>query len=278
MKTIVTHLSPDIDAIASVWLIHRYLPGWEEAAVELVSAGFTLNNMPPDKDKNILHVDTGMGTFDHHHTSDFTSATRLIFDDLRKKGHIGDDEAEAIERVVDVVTRYDHFKETELDSPDDDIHIFSVAYAVLGLRKDLRYGQHLIEISEEMLDGILQYMKGKVHAEHIIKKGHTCTTHWGKTLFVETDNDGATRAAQIKGFDLVVRYSPSYKNVSIKLHPRVRKTLKKLEKALVPGDTGAFWFYHASGHMLLNASTRDTRHMVTKYTLAEIVEIVKGIR
>ncbi|MDO8657462.1 MAG: hypothetical protein Q7K55_01880 [Candidatus Levybacteria bacterium] len=43
MKIIVTHNSPDLDAIASVWLIKRFLPGWNEAEVKFVSAGERLN-------------------------------------------------------------------------------------------------------------------------------------------------------------------------------------------------------------------------------------------
>ena len=39
MKIVVTHTAPDWDAIGSVWLIKRYLPGWQDAKVEFVPAG-----------------------------------------------------------------------------------------------------------------------------------------------------------------------------------------------------------------------------------------------
>lgn len=39
MKLIVTHHSPDLDAITSIWLIKRFLPGWEKARVQFVPAG-----------------------------------------------------------------------------------------------------------------------------------------------------------------------------------------------------------------------------------------------
>ncbi len=44
MKIIVTHSSPDMDAITSVWLIRKYLPGWENSIVKFVPAGERLNN------------------------------------------------------------------------------------------------------------------------------------------------------------------------------------------------------------------------------------------
>ena len=39
MKIVVTHTSPDMDAITSVWLIKKFLPGWETATVRFVPAG-----------------------------------------------------------------------------------------------------------------------------------------------------------------------------------------------------------------------------------------------
>lgn len=39
MKIIVTHSSPDLDAITSVWLIKKFLQGWENASVQFVPAG-----------------------------------------------------------------------------------------------------------------------------------------------------------------------------------------------------------------------------------------------
>ena len=39
MKIIVTHSSPDWDAIGSVWVIKRLLPGWTDADVQFIPAG-----------------------------------------------------------------------------------------------------------------------------------------------------------------------------------------------------------------------------------------------
>src|SRR5216683_3047798 len=87
MKIIVTHASPDWDAITSVWLIKKYLSGWQDAAVEFVPAGERLKNYelyPPGHkritnygdnpiekigDDEVIHVDTGLGPLDHHQTS-----------------------------------------------------------------------------------------------------------------------------------------------------------------------------------------------------------------
>ena len=45
MKIIVTHASPDMDAITSVWLIRKFLPGWEDAKIQFVPAGERIGNI-----------------------------------------------------------------------------------------------------------------------------------------------------------------------------------------------------------------------------------------
>ncbi len=275
MKRIVTHHSPDIDALGAVWLIHTYLPRWKEATVEFVSSGRTLNDEPVDSDPLTIHVDTGMGRFDHHETAQFTSATRLVFDMLVEENHIRESDREAVERIVDVVTRYDHFQEVMLSDADDDMHIFSLAYIIYSLRIDpTRYSQ-LIEITEIALSGILQFMKSKIHAERIIEKGHTIQTTWGKTLVLETDNDRAVKVAFMKGYDMVVRFSPHYGNVAIRLHPSNTQNLENLYNKIKSRDPEAQWFYHASGRMLLNASTRDTKHKVTCLSMQDILGFIE---
>src|SRR3989344_8330959 len=76
MKTIVTHMAPDVDAITSVWLLKRFLSGWNEAQVKFVPAGKTLDNQIADSDPEIWHVDTGMGILDHHQTDEDTCAAK----------------------------------------------------------------------------------------------------------------------------------------------------------------------------------------------------------
>ena len=82
MKIVVTHTSPDMDAITSVWYIQRFFPGWENAEVRFVPAGSRLGNLTEDQalkitdpiesinGNEVIQVDTGLGPLDHHQTSD----------------------------------------------------------------------------------------------------------------------------------------------------------------------------------------------------------------
>src|SRR3989344_1772453 len=120
MKIIVTHSSPDMDAITSVWLIRKFLQGWENATVKFVPAGERLARGPvapssripspsvagslraldgtpssratPRSDAiegigedEVIHVDTGLGPLDHHQTADDkVCGASLTFDYVKR--------------------------------------------------------------------------------------------------------------------------------------------------------------------------------------------------
>ncbi|PIP64831.1 hypothetical protein COW96_00400, partial [Candidatus Roizmanbacteria bacterium CG22_combo_CG10-13_8_21_14_all_33_16] len=44
MKIIVTHLTPDLDAITACWLVKNFMPGWKNAEIITIPAGTTYQN------------------------------------------------------------------------------------------------------------------------------------------------------------------------------------------------------------------------------------------
>src|SRR5262245_2695906 len=139
MKVIVAHLSPDWDAISSVWLIKKFLSGWQEAQIKFVPAGQRYGRGPvaphprstssaspagahrgtpsratPPVIENIdgdevIHVDTGLGPLDHHQTQDNqVSAASLTWDyvreELKKAGDtLTKEHEEAVSRVIKII-------------------------------------------------------------------------------------------------------------------------------------------------------------------------------
>ena len=59
MRFIVTHTSPDMDAITSVWLIRKFLPGWEDAQLKFVPAGERIGGEP--KGQSFAHAIENIG-------------------------------------------------------------------------------------------------------------------------------------------------------------------------------------------------------------------------
>jgi len=130
MKTIVTHIGPDLDAITSVWLVKTFLPGWEEAALAFVPAGNTLEGKPPDDTPEILHVDTGFGKYDHHQSDADTCASLLVYEEVKKE-HGADP---ALERLLHQVNDVDHFREVFYPEPTADVWDFGLVSQIDGWR------------------------------------------------------------------------------------------------------------------------------------------------
>ena len=105
-KTIVTHINPDLDAITSVWLLVRFGgTDFRDASFSFVPAGERLGK----EDEQVVHVDTGLGKFDHHQQDrgrEDTSASKLIYEWLIDEGKIK--KSEALSRMVGLVNQFDH--------------------------------------------------------------------------------------------------------------------------------------------------------------------------
>ncbi|OGK28723.1 hypothetical protein A3D06_01460 [Candidatus Roizmanbacteria bacterium RIFCSPHIGHO2_02_FULL_40_9] len=280
MNLLVTHISPDIDAVASCWLIRKYYPGWQDAQLEFVPAGGTLNKAYPDNNSEIIHVDTGMGMFDHHQSPDRTSAAEKVFLFLKEEKSIPHNDLDALLRIVEVIVSVDHFEEIFLDQPDADIHDFNL-YALLngiGLKDRLRSDKKVIEFGESALDALLINIKNKIHAEKTIAEGHSFKTYLGKTLAIESENDECIKLAMKKGFDMVIRKSRKQSYVRIKLHPKVKSSLKKIYLVIKKADPDATWFYHSSGKMLLNGSSKKPDSVPSHLSLDEVIRLVTSIK
>lgn len=275
MKTIVTHIGPDLDAITAIWLVKVFFPGWEEAALAFVPAGKTLKDLPPDDNPEIIHVDTGFGKFDHHQTDEDTCAAKLIYDEIKdNKG-----ENVPLARLVAVVNDIDHFREVDYPNPTADYWEFLAPSLIDGWR--LIYGEDplkIVHLGMEVLDSVYKIFQNKVWAEReIAEKGIEFMTRWGKALGVETTNDEVVHLGQKMGYNMVVRKDTKKGYLRVKALPRPEIDLEPLYNQLKADEPEATWFLHASHHMVLNGSTKNPEMKPTSKSLSEILEIIKKI-
>lgn len=277
MKIIVTHLSPDLDAIASTWLIKKYLTGWDKAHIELVPAGSTLNGNLPDADKNIIHVDTGLGKFDHHQTNKYTSATKLVYEHLIDNHLVDENEIKPLETVVDYVNTTDHFGEVFYPEADSDRYDFMIRQLIDGLKVINRDQIVLFETVFQLLNASLVVFKNKENAKEEIKKGFVFHSYLGKSLAIETKNEETIKLALKRGFSLVIRRNPEAGFTRIKTLPDDKLTLKPVYEEIIKKDKKGSWFFHVSGHMLLNGSSGNPKLIPTSLSLNQIIEIVKNV-
>lgn len=284
MKTIVTHIAPDVDAVTSVWLLRRFLPGWKDAELAFVPAGKTLNDEPADSNPDIHHVDTGMGMLDHHQTDEDTCAARRTHEYIAKSqktafGTHGYKE-EALIRLLDVVNDIDHFREVYYPNADSDIYELGFVSILDGWKLLFSQDDHKIaEMGLVILDGIYKSFQNKLWAQHELDtKGVGFETTWGKGIGVETINDEVMKLSQRQGYVVAVRKDPKKGFVRIKGMPGSPVDFTLVCEELKKRDSQATWFLHASRRMLLNGSSKNPDSRPTTLTLKEVIEILKGSR
>ena len=302
MKIIVTHTSPDWDAITSVWLLKKYLAGWQDAQVRFVPAGNRLKGQPKAseikyRDENpiekvgedeIIHVDTGMLPLDHHQVYDTTiSAASLTWDYVRERisraSHLTKEHEEAVSRIVAVVVATDHFKEVFWPEAANDRYEFSFLGLLDGLKlikpnQDTEY----VEFGILCLNALTAQFENRIWAEREIKeKGVTFETKYGKGIGFETVNDTVLKLSQKMGYVIVIRKDPRKGYVRIKTLPQQGKNkgadLTPVYNQLSKMDPDATWFLHVSKKMLLNGSPKNPKMRPTKLTLKEIIKVVEKV-
>jgi hypothetical protein len=301
MKIIVTHMSPDWDAISSVWLIKKYLSGWQEAEVKFVPAGQKLKNQeaivknhgenPIEimREDEVIHVDTGLGPLDHHQTQDAAvSAASLTWDYVQsqfKQAHdaMTPEHNKAISRIIKIIVDIDHFKEVFWHDAASDIYEFSL----LGVLEGLKYekpGQDsgYLKFGISCLNALTAEFENRIWAEREIEeKGIKFETSMGKGMGFETLNDTVLKLAQKMGYQLVVRKDPRKGYVRIKTLPdqdgKKGIELTNVYHQLSKMDPDATWFLHVSKKMLLNGTPKNPKMVPTKLTLREIINVLERI-
>lgn len=277
MKTIITHFSPDVDAICSIWLVEKFLPGFSKAKIEFVPAGETFEDRKPDENNDLIHVDTGFGRFDHHQDNRDTCAAKLVYEYLVDKGYLKKKEIEVLKRLVFEVNEIDHFRNVFWKDASSDRFEFCLDSIIDGLKlmnhtNDLK----VVETSFALFDAVYTQLSNKVWAEKIIEEeALKFSTAWGKAIGFETANDEVVHLAQKIGYRLVVRKDPKKGYVRIKSLPDPKIDLTLVYNSLKDIDRQASWFLHASRHMILNGSTKNPKMRPTKLSLKEIINIIK---
>jgi hypothetical protein len=294
MKIIVTHTSPDLDAITSVWLIKTFLPNWQDAKVEFVQAGDRIHDRSKTIDvienidgNEMIHVDTGLGPLDHHQLpTEKECASTLTWKYVKKflkgKDEKWDFKEIAIERIVKIVLEVDHFKEVFWRDPTSDYYDFSFIGIIDGLKIEKPDDDPFyIEFGMVCLDAILREFENKVWAEQEIKeKGIIFETRFGKAIAIESLNDTVIKLSQKMGYELAVRKDPRKGYVRIKAKPSdegrdIDLTLayEKFKKI----DPQATWFLHVNKKMLLNGTPKNKKMRASSLSINQIMEVLKSI-
>lgn len=275
-KTIVTHISPDFDGIPAIWLLKKFHPKFADAKIAYVPAGSTLNNEPVDSNPDIVHVDTGMGRFDHHQSDDFTCGAKLVYEWLIEEGYIRRDD-EAMARLIEVVTELDHgwdnwkWSEAASDRWEFCLPNILVGWKILYSRQDEDY----IAWTMRALEAVYKILQQKAAAEKELERATKFATRWGEGLALESDNGMMLDLGIKRGLALIVTRDPKKGFVRITGSNKYNVDLTQAYEEFRKLDPAATWFLHASKVLLRNGSTRNPTMVPTKLKLEEVVKVLE---
>ena len=274
-KTIVTHVSPDFDGIPAIWLLKKFHPDFKGANLAFVPAGATYNNEPVDSNPDIVHVDTGMGKFDHHQSAAFTCGAQLIFEWLVKEGYIKDDEAMA--RLVKVLTELDHGYDNYMwPDPANDRYEFMYHNVLSGWRMTTPLSdEKSVVLVIDGLEAIYKLLQAKVKGEKEIEGGKKFKTRWGEGVAVYSGNNMILDLAIKGGFALAATKDPNRGNVRITGSNNKKVDLTKAYEMILDADKVGSWFLHSSKVLLRNGSSRNPTMKATKMELDEVIGILE---
>lgn len=276
MKKIITHINPDLDAVASVWLIKRFLPAWKEANIGFIEG----KKMPgADSDPEILYVDVGGGKLDHHHTGDYLSAAKLCLDYIltaREKEKLSPLKEQALKELVEVVTQIDNARDLSWEEINQGRYQFYLHTLIEGLRGLAFSDQQVMDFGFQCLDAVLLNFKNKIRAEEELKTaGIEFQTPWGKAVAVVSANKYVLWRGEALGYVLVVKKNPETGGVQIYSRFDSGADLTKAYNQFREKDHRSDWFLHASKKLLLNQASVNPKMRPTKLSLEQIIKILQ---
>lgn len=283
-KLLVTHTSPDLDAIASVWLFKRFLSAdFGDASIWFVPAG---ESLAPEQAaqlgimaKDVVHTDTGWGEFDHHQperSGTRTCATKLVYDHLCRiqRDKLSD---QALQFLVEYVTQIDHFEDCCWPSAADFRYDLLIHGLIDGAKGTGQYDdQSLLQFGFSLLNAAYAELRDEFRAQEIIARdGQTFALGKYKALAVASSNGAVEKRAQKSGIDLVVRKNEETGHVRVKVSPKVDIDLTDVYERILEEDAVGTWFLHGSKRMLLNGSSKNPNQLPSPLSLLQVVKIVK---
>ncbi len=285
VKLLVAHMNPDPDAIGAMWLFMRFdEQRFAESTYYFVPAGHEVGDDELEAKElsreEVVHVDTGMGPFDHHQpdNTERNSATKLVHDYLIEKyPDLADDEALA--RVVRHINDLDHFAECYWPEATNDRYEFMYERILMGLRSGKHFNdREMVDFGMICMDAIYTAMKIKVSAEiDLDTLGEVFETRWGKVMAIENRNDDVIDLAQKRGCQIVIRKDAEAGHIRIKAVPEKNIDLTQIYREIQKVDDVGTWFLHPSKQMLLNGSKKAHMHVASPLTLEQVVEIVRRV-
>jgi hypothetical protein len=246
----------------AIWILRRRLH--PAAELRFVPAGSTLDDQRVDSDPAVIHVDTGGGRYDHHHTA----ATDICAAELVRR-HIAPGDS-ALQRLVAQVCAIDHARAR------DDGGGFGVTALIAGLLAIHPDDPAAVYAAmAPNLDAWLAAEEQHIQARVAYARRIAFATPWGPGVALEgASSAGAGRLAFAAGAVLYC-YRDQRSGMGVVAQARAAVDLAPLSRVLAQRDANADWYLHPGGRLLLCGSATAPPRRPSRLTLAELIEMVR---
>jgi hypothetical protein len=239
--------------------------GAQEAELAFVAAGDTLHGQHADSDPVVIHVDTGGGRFDHHHTVDVTlSAAELVRRELAPHN-------EALQRLVDQVTRIDHADA----HPGRQPIFFNINDLISGY--NALYPNRPHHVAQAMLpnlDAWYEHEVRQIRLEKAFARRLEFNTRWGLGIAMQSADGGSSKLAYSHGAVLYAyRDKRGYMGIAAQRQSDV--DLEAVYMDLQRVDSAADWYLHPNHRLLLCGTPKAPPRQRSELSLKELVEVIK---
>lgn len=267
MKTLVTHINPHLDDILAIWLFRKFDPEFRDANLEFISAS---RDAASSESEEKTFVGTGGGQFDEHKEGLKTCAGSLVYDYLKEKGLIPDDQItqKALEKMVNWNLLIDTGQASSSEFDE-----FSVQALIRSKSNDSTDSKKSVELGEEILNRILEVLKRKQKSLVDWEQAVEFTSKFGKTYAISSETINREFCREQDG-DLYLMYDPKYP--SVQFFAPVKDIAEIYEK-VKEKDPNASWFLHQSHHMVICGSSSAPDSKLTKLSFEELIELTKSI-
>lgn len=280
IKLIVTHKSPDLDAIASIWLLKRFdEQHFGLAEVAFVNAGdeISLEELGQLNYHNyeIVHVDTGGGQFDHHNdkqANQRVSAASLVFEYL-KEIHPDIDHNGCLQLLIDHVIDVDHFAEVYWPERNEIRAVFYLSEIMAQLKNIGLRDEEVVDYGLVSLDAVYARLIGYTKAAQSLNQATEFVSAWGTSIALVSANPLFITYAQRQGYALTIRKDEEYGHILIKALPDNQIDLSQIYEKITYRDPKATWYLHPSKTMLLNGSDKKRNQVASSLTLQQVIDI-----
>lgn len=268
-RVLVTHQRPHLDEVVSFWLLTTFDPAFAGARYEFIPYFGT-----PPSGPNVVTIGIGGGPYDEHKMADrHTSATRLVFDDLKQRRLIPGHgfEEQAIEWLVDYSDEVDR----GLHHFNDEAHWpYTFPGLVRAHRERTGSDADAIRFGMELVNNLMKEFNDKAKFLKNWERRVEFESPWGKAAGVESDYYFSEVYAFSHGFDIRVQKHISSPVATIKANPQKPADLKPVFEKLNALEPTS-WYLHQAKKMIISNIDPSTGRQPTKLTLQQLINIVK---